>query len=175
MPKTDAPFTPFSSNLDEGAALRGLQEALVGADDGELFFERKRSEAVFFDDGRIKDANYNASQGMGLRAVRGETAGYAHSTDMTEASLKRATETVRLAVGQGGGTMAPTPRRTNTNRYEALDPLTEAPFAVKIETRAMLGFRHRSAPRSPDPARGRLPVYRCPPAHPHERLRHRRA
>ena len=58
------------------------------------------------DDGRIKTAAYDASEGFGLRAVRGEVAGYAHSTEISEKSLRRASETARIAVGDGGGTLA---------------------------------------------------------------------
>ena len=36
------------------------------------------------DDSRLKSANFDASEGFGLRAVRGEVTGYAHSTEMTE-------------------------------------------------------------------------------------------
>ena len=56
-----------------------------------------------FDDGRLKTASYDASEGFGLRAVRGEVTGYAHATEISEAALKRAAETARLAVGDGGG------------------------------------------------------------------------
>ena len=131
---TDAPFRPFESDLDEGAALRILRDATEGADDGELFLERRRSEIVSWDDGRVRTASYDASQGFGLRAVKGETAGYAHSTELTEAALRRAAETARLAVGDGGGTMAPPPRRTNGKLYGDLDPIAGAAFGVKIDT-----------------------------------------
>ena len=131
---TDAPFRPFESDLDEGAALRILRDATEGADDGELFLERRRSEIVSWDDGRVRTASYDASQGFGLRAVKGETAGYAHSTELTEAALRRAAETARLAVGDGGGKMAPPPRRTNGKLYGDLDPIAGAAFGVKIDT-----------------------------------------
>ena len=48
-----APFDPFATHLDEAAALSILREAVAGADDGELFLERKRSEVLSFDDGRL--------------------------------------------------------------------------------------------------------------------------
>ena len=67
---SDAPFRPFDSHLDEGRALALLRQATQGADDGELFIERKRSEGIVLDDGRIKTASYDASEGFGLRAVR---------------------------------------------------------------------------------------------------------
>ena len=83
----DAPFRPFDTHLDEAAALTILRAATAGADDGELFVERRRSEAIVLDDGRIKTASYDASEGFGLRAVRGEVAGYAHSTEISESAL----------------------------------------------------------------------------------------
>jgi len=130
---TDAPFRPFDTNLDEQAALGVLRAALAGAEDGELYLERKRSEAIVLDDGRIKTASYDASEGFGLRAVKGEVAGYAHSTEISEKALKRAAETARLAVGDGGGVLAPAPIGTNARLYTDADPMADATFAAKID------------------------------------------
>lgn len=129
----DAPFRPFETYFDQDRALSMVQEATAGADDGELFIERRRSEALVFDDGRVKTASYDASEGFGLRAVRGETAGYAHSTTMDEHALKRAVATARLAVGAGGGTLADGPARTNNVLYTDADPMAEASFPAKID------------------------------------------
>ncbi|APG48108.1 metalloprotease TldD [Phaeobacter porticola] len=129
-----AAFRPFETTLPEDEALAVLRQALAGADDGEIFVERRKSEALVFDDGRLRNASYDAAEGFGLRAVNGEVAGYAHSTDVSIAGLKRAAETARLAVGDGGGTMAPPPIRTNTRLYTDDDPIGAMPFAVKVET-----------------------------------------
>ncbi|MFN4157521.1 MAG: metalloprotease TldD [Gemmobacter sp.] len=129
-----APFRPFDTHLDQAAALTVLRAATAGADDGELFLERRRSEAIVLDDGRVKTASYDASEGFGLRAVRGEVAGYAHSTEISERALIRAADTARLAVGDGGGTLAPPPAGTNRRLYSDADPLEDAAFAVKIDT-----------------------------------------
>ncbi len=129
-----APFRPFETHLDESRALAILQAATDGADDGELFLERKHSEALVFDDGRLKTASFDASEGFGLRAVRDETAGYAHSTEISEAALTRAAETTRLAVGAGGGTLAGGPAGTNRKLYTDADPMADASFPVKVET-----------------------------------------
>lgn len=128
------PFRPFDTSLDESSALTILRHATDGADDGELFLERSRSEVVSFDDGRVKTASYDASEGFGLRAVRGETAGYAHSTEISESALRRASETARLAIGDGGGTLAEAPLPTNKRLYGDDDPIAGAAFPVKIET-----------------------------------------
>ncbi|MEN9409379.1 MAG: hypothetical protein RL216_1353 [Pseudomonadota bacterium] len=130
---TEAPFRPFETALDEASALSILRAATAGADDGELFLERRRSEAIVLDDGRIKTASYDASEGFGLRAVRGEVAGYAHSTEISERALRRAAETARIAVGDGGGVLAPAPVGTNLRLYADADPMSDATFPVKID------------------------------------------
>jgi len=126
-------FQPFETNLDLDNALALLRQAVAGADDGELFLERARSEVLSFDDGRVKTASYDASEGFGLRAVRGEVAGYAHSTEISEQAIKRAVETARLAVGDGGGTVADAPKATNQKLYSDADPLLAATFPAKID------------------------------------------
>lgn len=127
------PFQPFETNLDRDTALSLLQEATQGADDGELFLERRRSEVLSFDDGKVKNASFDASEGFGLRAVRGETAGYAHSTTIDEHALQRAVSTARLAVGDGGGTMSAAPAGTNQKLYSDEDPMLQATFPAKID------------------------------------------
>ncbi len=90
MPTIDAPFRPFETDLDETRALAVLRAAVAGGDDGELFLERRRSEFLAFDDGRLRNASYDSGTGFGLRAVAGGAAGYAHSTELSEAALSRA-------------------------------------------------------------------------------------
>jgi len=131
---TDKAFAPFEDLLDEARTLSLLRGAVAGADDGELFLERRRAEMLVLDEGRIKTASYDASQGFGLRAVRGETAGYAHATEISEAAIARAAQTARLAVGDGGGVMAPPPKATNRRLYTDQNPMEAAAFGVKIDT-----------------------------------------
>ena len=131
---TEDRFRPFETALDREAALKHLRQATLGADDGELFLERRKSEALSFDDGRVKTASFDASQGFGLRSVTGEVTGYAHSSDISETALARAVETTRLAVGAGGGTLAEAPRRSNRRLYGDDDPIVTTPLPVKLET-----------------------------------------
>lgn len=134
MSNASTPFRPFEANFDFNQALNTLKNTLKGAEDGEIFLERQRSEALMLDDGRIKTANYNASEGFGLRAVKGETVGYSHSTEMTQAALVRASETAKLAVGSGGSKLSNAPTPTNQRLYSDIDPISDAEFSVKIET-----------------------------------------
>jgi len=134
MSNASTPFRPFEANFDFNQALNTLKNTLKGAEDGEIFLERQRSEALMLDDSRIKTANYNASEGFGLRAVKGETVGYSHSTEMTQAALVRASETAKLAVGSGGSKLSNAPTPTNQRLYSDIDPISDAEFSVKIET-----------------------------------------
>ncbi len=146
MPKD--PFRPFETTLPRDEALRVLQDATAGAEDGDLFVERRKSEALMFDDGRLRSASYDASEGFGLRAVQGDVAGYAHSTELSIPAMKRAAETARLAVGDGGGTLAVAPRPTNVRLYTDDDPIESASFPVKIETlREMDAYARDMDPR----------------------------
>ena len=104
----------------------------VQAEDGELFLERSVSESLVFDDGRLRNSGYTADQGFGLRAVRGEVTGYAHSTEISETSLRRAAQTARLAVGRGGAVLAdPAPMRAQ-HLYAAADPAEGIPISRRI-------------------------------------------
>ncbi|MEM0923089.1 MAG: metallopeptidase TldD-related protein [Pseudomonadota bacterium] len=126
------PFRPFETHLDEARALAILRQALAGAEDGELFLERRRSEMLVFDDGRMRTASYDASEGFGLRVVNGASAGYAHATELSEAALLRAAETARLAARDGGGVLAAPPPGTNRRLYAPVDPVGDEPLAGKI-------------------------------------------
>src|SRR4030088_1992347 len=92
------------SGMDSGRVEKLVGEALSGMDDGELFLEYSQSESVALDDGRIKSASFDTTQGFGLRAVAGEAAGYAHASELSEAAIRRAATAVRAgASGHSGG------------------------------------------------------------------------
>ena len=133
MSDNDAPFQPFETDLDRNDALRVLLDTTAGADDGELFLERRRAESLTFDDGRLRGASYDSAKGFGLRAVAGPVAGYAHSTELTEAALKRASETVKLATAEGERTIAPPPPTANQSLYIQESPLSGFSFSHKVE------------------------------------------
>src|SRR5210317_2064869 len=126
-------FRPFETHLEQKVALDILRQATHGADDGELFFERRSSETLMLDDQRLKSANFDASEGFGLRAVCGEVTGYAHSTEISEAAVRRAQSTVQLATHNGVAQLAQPPARTNTHYYAPIDPTDEISFSAKVD------------------------------------------
>ena len=130
--------SPESASLLEAHGLvpeqarRTLAEAIGDADDGEIFLERSRSESFLYDDGRLKSAAFDTSDGFGLRVVAGESAGYAHSSEVSEPALRRAAASASLARRGYSGVADEGPRSTNARLYEDVDP-TEAPsFEAKV-------------------------------------------
>ena len=63
-------FQPFKQHLDHDKTQELLRKILRSADDGEIFFEEKRSESLVLDDQTLKSANLDASKGFGVRAEK---------------------------------------------------------------------------------------------------------
>src|ERR1700726_5300547 len=108
-----------------------VSRGLDGADDGELFLEYRQSEFLVFDNGRLKQATYDTSQGFGLRAVKDEAVGYAHASDVSEAAIERAADAVRAVKGGYSGHYSEPPPRTNVKLYLEDSPLTSPGFEEK--------------------------------------------
>jgi len=100
-----------------------VDRSLAGMDDGELYLEYSQSESLALDDGRIKSASFDTTQGFGLRAVAGEAAGYAHASELSEAAISRAAGTVRAVASGHSGTFAEPPPGTNRSLYTDQNPL----------------------------------------------------
>jgi len=96
---TDAPYAVLDrAGLDRARAVALVADALSGADDGELYLEHAVSEGLVFDNGRLKSASFDTTQGFGLRAVAGEASGYAHSGEISEPAIRRAAEAGHIGV-----------------------------------------------------------------------------
>ena len=119
------------NQLTPDAALRLTADALGRCDDGELYLQYRATESFGFDDGRLKTADYGSEHGFGLRGVSGETTGFAHSQDVSEAGIRRAAETMRL-LDPAKQQPAPAPRGNNRHLYTSSDPLGLIPFEKKV-------------------------------------------
>ena len=127
-----APSILEASGVDPRVASSVLTDALKGADDGEIFAERSHSEFFMFDDGRLKSASYDSTEGFGLRVVAGETVGYAHASEISEAAIGRAAASAALAKRGYAGVAAEGPRATNRRLYGDDDPLASPGFGDKV-------------------------------------------
>ena len=130
--QSPAPSILEAAGVDANRAETILGDALKGADDGELFVERSESESFVFDDGRLKSASYDSTEGFGLRVVAGETAGYAHASEISEAAIRRAADSASLAKRGRAGVVAEGPRATNTRLYGEENPLASPAFSDKV-------------------------------------------
>ena len=80
-----------------GSALRH------GGDFAEVFAEDRSSSSAVLDDGRVEELSSGRDRGAGIRVVSGETTGFAHTADLSEAGLLRAAEAASAVARQGGG------------------------------------------------------------------------
>ncbi len=120
------------ARIDPERARQIVADALSGADDGELFLEYRQTEALAFDDGRLKTASFDTSQGFGLRAIAGEARGYAQASELSEDAIKRAADTVKTVSSGRSGTLAEAPVGTNQALYTDANPLSQVPFEDKV-------------------------------------------
>ena len=132
LSRTDELFFQ-QTGLDRTAVERTVNDALKGADDGELFLEYRQSENLTWDDGKLKNASFDTSQGFGLRAVSGEATGYAHAVNLDEKAIQRAAETVKAIKNGKGGTIALPPQGTNRHLYDDNNPLQGKSFEDKVK------------------------------------------
>src|SRR5438445_7678568 len=80
-----------------GAALRS------GGEFAEVFAEDKRNSSAALDDGRVEELTSGLDRGAGIRVVKGDTTGFAHTADLSEAGLRAAAEAAGAAARGGGG------------------------------------------------------------------------
>ena len=70
--------------IDQDVLQSTLERALRGGGDfAEVFVEDRRSSSARFDDGRVEELVSGRDRGAGLRVVRGDTTGFAHTADLS--------------------------------------------------------------------------------------------
>lgn len=107
--------------IEESVLQRTLHRALAnGGDFAEVFAEDRRSGSATFDDGKVEELRSGRERGAGVRVVRGETTGYAHTADLSEDGLREAAEAASAAASSGGAgaTIVPLTRRPSTPPHE---------------------------------------------------------
>jgi TldD protein len=135
----------FTQTGMERRRVQGLiDKTLHSADDGELYLEYRQTESFSFDDGRLRAATYDTTQGFGLRAVAGEATGYAHASELSEAAIARAAEAVSVVKLGHSGELAGAPARTNIHLYSDASPLDSGSFDVKVKLMAEIDAYARS-------------------------------
>ena len=134
--------------IDQDVLSRVLAAAVSGgAEFAEVFAEDKRSTSAGLDDGRIEQVTSGRDRGAGIRVVTGDTTGFAHTADLSEAGLLAAARSAAAAASRGGGgvrTVALTRREASTvNTVERFPD--EVPKAAKVELLRRIDDAARSA------------------------------
>ena len=74
-----------------------------GGDMAEVFAEDSMSASAMLDDRRVEELSSGRSRGAGIRVVAGETTGFAHTSDLSEAGLLAAAAAAASVARDGGG------------------------------------------------------------------------
>ncbi|HVV96506.1 MAG TPA: DNA gyrase modulator, partial [Rhodanobacteraceae bacterium] len=111
-------------------------------DAADLYFQHSRSESWVLEDGIVKDGNHSIEQGVGVRALSGEKAGFAYSDEIVLPALLEAAGSAR-AIAEAGASGVGKPLAIATGRalYPAIDPIetlsSESKIAVLRELDAL--------------------------------------
>jgi TldD protein len=119
------------------------------ADFADLYFEFRVSEGFALEDGIVKKAAKNISQGAGVRVVAGDKTGCAHSDDVTVDALRLASQTAQTIADAGGAhqAVAVRPSRPAHDLYALPHP----PLDVGLDDKIALLNQIDVAARRHDP------------------------
>ncbi len=146
MSQDERARTPDDVSVSEMERLLAL--ALQrGADFADLYFEHQRNSSLALEEGLIKTASASLSCGLGVRVVKGERTGYAHTDDLSPAAMARAAETAAY-IADGSRHLPPQPVAPVgvERRYGA-----EGLGALSLSARIALLERADRAARAHDP------------------------
>lgn len=122
--------------IDESVISSVLATAMrTGGEFAEVFAEDKRSSSAVLDDGKVEELTSGRDRGAGIRVVVGETTGFAHTADLSEAGLTAAAEAAAAAARSGGGgtkTIALTRQETSRGYDIEIYP-SDVPKGTKVE------------------------------------------
>ena len=116
--------------------LDGVFARLMGPsiDAADLYFQHSRSESWSLEDGIVKDGSHSIEQGVGVRALSGEKAGFAYSDEIVLPALLEAAGSARAIARTGAnGVGKPLAIATTRALYPPIDPIDTLSNERKIE------------------------------------------
>lgn len=137
-PATERALEFFQNRFDlhDRSLATALDTALErNVDYADLYFEYTTTDSVSLEEGIVKSGDRHLEQGVGVRAVRGERQGYAHSDDLSLDGAKIAAATAR-AIADEPSARAPvaiTSRAVSHDLYPVKIAPTDVPVAAKVE------------------------------------------
>ncbi len=122
-----------NSDLDINKAENIVSSTLNKCDDGELYLENSKSEAIILDDHKIKSSNFTTDVGYGFRAITGDVVAYSHSNDISENSLKNSSANLKSTLSVNKGSYDQQIKKTNQKFYKEIDPIDNKSMDSKIK------------------------------------------
>ena len=121
--------------LTEATLQRALGEVLERRiDAADLYFQVSEREHWTLEDRVVRDAGFGRQQGVGVRAMAGEKAGFAYSDDIESVALAQAARAARAIARQGQQAHAPLlTGRTAPVLYSADSPLASVSDSAKTD------------------------------------------
>jgi TldD protein len=144
-------------DVDVHALEAALSAAVAAGDFADAFYERRIARSYRLQDGKIHEAGLNVTMGVGIRAIAGDQAGYAHTDDLSPEAILDAAKVAALIARDGGRTrsiaLPSSPRSAGTALYApSADQRSEDRFV------ALLG-RADAAARAADPRIGSVNAF----------------
>ena len=139
-----------------GLSDRALEQVLGTAldrraDHAECFFEFRVNQTASLEDGVVKKATRNVSQGVGVRVLAGTRTGYAYSDEVSLERLEVAARTARFIADERAGA-PPLPVAGAARAPHDLYALTEPPIETPLSDQVALLARLDAVARAADPA-----------------------
>ncbi len=133
------------SGLDENHLMDAFSVLLdSAADSGDIYFQLRKHEAWSLEDGIVKDASHNISQGVGIRAIKGEKSGFAYSDEIVLPALLESCKAARaIARGGQGGSVQSWRLSTGNQLYPAQNPLDTISEEDKVDLLRQLDSQAR--------------------------------
>lgn len=106
------------------------------ADYADLYFEFRTGEVISLEEGMVKKATRNVSQGVGVRVIARDKTGYAYSEDVSVNNLRLAARTARYIAQEAGETQighVPVSALPSQDLYSLSHPPVQVPLSEKID------------------------------------------
>lgn len=110
--------------------------ASSGCDFADVYLQDCMQEAWFLEDGLVKETEYSVDRGFGLRAVRGEAIGFAHSDHLSLLSLENAVSVVNSIARSGSDHVLALPDSgtcKRSNLYQSHSPFESMTDIEKVD------------------------------------------
>ena len=137
--------------LSDRALERVLGTALGRrADWADLYFEFRVNQTASLEEGAVKKATRNVSQGVGVRVVAGARSGYAHSDEVSLERLELAARAAATIAEQRGAAIALPATRATAAAHD-LYPVARPPVDTPTADQVALLQRLDAVARATDP------------------------